>query len=76
MKVEIVKQSTAGQIIATPKGKAWMAKTHLEQVSSLATDPLKTLTNATDFASLWSVRNLHLVEKKLRKFTLHEWVEK
>lgn len=75
IKVEFVKSSANGQILATAKGKEWITKNQAEKVVILATDPLNTLSNLDDFASLWNRRNLSMVEKKLRKYAMHEWID-
>lgn len=72
--VQFVNQSPNGQILSTAKGKTWISKTLHEKVSNLSADPLNTLSNMDDFAKLWNVRNLYLIEKKLRKFAPHEWI--
>lgn len=75
IQVEFVKQSSTGQIMATEKGKVWMSKPLPEQISRLASDPLNMLINVENFSSLWNVRNLHLIEKSLRRLLPHDWVE-
>ena len=75
VRVEFAKQSANGQLIATAKGKAWIAKTPAEKIALFAADPLNTLSNHEEFAPLWNTRNLYLIEKKLRKLTPHEWID-
>lgn len=75
IQLEFAKQHANGQLLATTKGKNWLAKTQTEKITSLAGDPLNTLTNAKDFITLWNMRNIYLVEKKLRKFTPEEWID-
>lgn len=74
VQVEFAKESANGLLLATAKGKAWIGKTHAEKIAALAGDPLNVLTNAKDFAALWNMRNIYLIEKKLRKFTPDEWI--
>ncbi len=75
IQLEFVKQSTNHQIIATEKGQNWILKSIPEQVSALAQDPLNTPPNVEEFSTLWNIRNLHLVEKSLRRLAPNEWIE-
>jgi hypothetical protein len=75
IQVEFAIQTKTGRLAATAKGKAWLAKPVLDQMADLASDPLNTLSNAAEFGPLWSVRNLRLVKKSLRRLTPDEWVD-
>lgn len=75
IQVEFVKQAANGQLMATEKGKEWLTKPFPEQIAHLASDPLNLLSNAADFSTLIHVRNLHLIEKSLRRLLPNEWVD-
>lgn len=75
VQVEFVKQYANGQLIATEKGKTWLSKPLPEQIALLVADPLNTLSNVEEFPKLWNIRNLHLIEKSLRRLSPNEWVE-
>lgn len=75
LQVDFIKSSPGGQYSATDKGKTWLAKTLHDKIANLGSDPLNILSNAADFAHLWNVRNLHLVEKKLRHLAPNQWIE-
>lgn len=70
--LQFIESPSSDYLVATKKGKSWMTKSILEQVTALVNDPL----NISDqFSSLWNVRNLRLVEKSLRRLIPYEWVE-
>lgn len=73
IQVEYVKLNEKGEILATEKGKSWISKEQPEKIENLASEPLNRLTQ--DFGPLWNIRNLHLIEKKLRKLPPNLWVE-
>jgi hypothetical protein len=75
VQIGFANQYANGQLIATEKGKAWLSKPFPEQIANLASDPLNKLSNASEFSTLWNVRNLHLIEKNLRRLAPNEWVE-
>lgn len=73
IQVEFVSQGEDRELLATEKGISWISLAQSDQIAHLATDPLNRLIH-TD-GSLWNIRNLHMIEKKLRRLTPHEWVE-
>jgi hypothetical protein len=75
IQMEFVNQSESGHLTTTEKGRQWLSKSIPEQVAKLANDPLNTLSNVGEFDSLWNIRNLHLIEKSLRRLSPNEWVE-
>ena len=75
IQVEFAKQNASGHLSATEKGQNWISKPLQEQVARLSNDPLNTLSNGQEFSSLWNIRNLHLIEKNLRRLSPNEWVE-
>ena len=75
IQVGFAKQNAAGQLMATEKGNLWLLKSFPEQVNNLSSDPLNKPANIAEFSTLWNVRNLHLIEKNLRRLVPNEWVE-
>lgn len=73
--VEFATQFANNQLMATEKGRTWLSKPLPLQIANLAADPLNTLSNVKEFSSLWNVRNLHLIEKSLKRLVPNEWIE-
>lgn len=71
----LVKRTVNKQPVLTDKGELWLAKSFPEQAAMLAGDPLNVPSTIQDFKSLWNTRNLHMIEKSLRKLTPLIWVE-
>lgn len=70
--LDFVKKS-GKSIVPTERGLLWAAKSLQDRVSSLAVDP-KNRISSYENSPLWNIRNVHLVEKTMRKLKPYEWV--
>jgi predicted transcriptional regulator len=67
-----VKKSDKSALISTEKGLIWASKPLTERISTLATNPLNSITNFEQH-SLWNFRNVRLIEKSLRSLKPSQW---
>jgi hypothetical protein len=74
IQLKYAKQYANGQLMVTEKGKVWLSKPLPTQVSNLAADRLNTAFNVEEFSELWNVRNLHVIEKNLKRLVPNEWI--
>jgi hypothetical protein len=75
LQVGFAAKGADGSILCTAKGSKWLSKPLSERIAQLGSDPLNVINGVERFAALWNHRNLHLVEKKLRKLVPYEWLE-
>lgn len=74
LQLKLVTKAGADQIMITNKGKDWLTKPLFEQIAMMGNDPQNELTMHDEFASLWNMRNLRLIEKNLRRLPSNIWI--